>query len=431
MGKTKLIPLKDSKICIVGDNVLFINGIAVAYYIVPLTNYSVTSGDGALYDIQGITNILTGLSSSRADLAFSLQRFSKTIRKKDVLANLYETIRIYEPDYDMPAAFTKNIGDNEQEFCLLGVSLPLKDAVNVEDESIATTAKNIVKDIANSLFGNTTVLNEDKILTTEHNIFSVLRTKFARATKEMVFYNYVSKLYPCYNISYDKLSYINEYNFSNILGVVNQTVEDNFGYFVMHNEGVDFFDLEPQDTFGCILSIAKFPLQIPSENFPLNFDGMQINIKTIPKEKATLQLKRTRANDTGELDEALKAGAEIEQLEATVNAIDIATHAITEVEEGVQMCEFSANILITGLTREDLRQNIQYVVTALKDRDMLPAKSLTQAIDFIDHYVKIYPKKFDHFTNLQYPLSFQLNSGSLVGDSDGKFFVPSIGEDLM
>lgn len=431
MGKTKILSTTDSKIRIIGDNILYCNDIITAYYILPLTNYSVSSASGALYSIENITNLLSGLASQRQNVTFSLQRFSKMIRRKDVINNLYETIHLYAPDYDMPIDFTKNLANNTQDYCLLGVGISEKDMDNVEDATLKETAKELLSNVANTLLGiGSGVLKEDKILQAENNIYSVLRTRCARASKELVFYNYISKLYPCYEISYDRLSFINERNFSNILGSVTQTMEDNFGYFIMHNEGVDIFDLEPRDTYGCILNIKSFPLSIQSENFSMDYPGMQVNIQAVTKEHAAIQLKRTRSADRYELEEAIKAGAELEQLESTASSIDLATDAIDQVENGAQMCEFSANILVTGLDLKDLRQNIQYIISDLKDRDILPAKSLNQSLDYINGYVKLHPTKYDHFTMLQFPLSFQLNSGSLVGDSDGKFFTPSIGRDL-
>ena len=430
MAKTKIISVEDSKIRIIGDNILYCNGVITAYYILPLTNYSVASEQGIIFSINNITNLLTNLCSQKQNVTFTIQRFSKTIQKKDVISNLYSSIKLYAPDYEMPMEFTDRLTDNVQDFCMLGVGINEKELSNVEDISLKDTAKGIISNIANSLFGGVGPIDEERVLQSEKNIYSILSPRCVRASKELVFYNYISKLYPCYDISYDKLSFINENSFTDILGSVTQTLEDNFGYFIMHNEGVDFFDLEPQDTYGCILKIKTLPLKIDASNFPMDYPGMQLNIKSITKEKAALQLKRTRASDKYELEEALKAGAESEQLEKTAESIDIATHAIEELDEGIQMCEFTATILITGITKEDLRHNITTIISDLKDRDILPAKSLSQALDYINGYVKLYHTKYDHFSALAYPLSFQLQSGSLVGNSDSKMFVPSIGEDI-
>ena len=429
-GNTNIIPVIDNKISIIGDNILSINGNVNAYYILPLANYSITSETGSLYAINKITNLLTNLCQQRPEITFTIQRFSKKIKPTDVISNLYETIKVYSPDYEMPEEFTENLSSNVQDFCLLGVGISETKVNGVEDQSIVETFKQLFSDAANKLLGTGGSFDERKILDVEKNIYSVIRTGCVRASKELVFYNYVSKLYPCYELSYDKVSFINDTTFSSIMGTVAQTMEDKFGYFIMHNEGVDLFDCDPQVTYGCILNISQFPLNINSADFPMDYTNMQVNIKAVTKEKAAITLKRTRSADKYELDEALKAGAEIEQLEATSENIDIATNAIAEVEAGVQMCEFGAKILVTGITLEELRQNLTYVISNLKDRGILPQKSLTQSMDYINGYVKLTDVKYPHFTALQFPLSFQLNSGALVGNSDSKFFVPTIGEDL-
>ena len=434
MGKTKVISQVDNKIEIIGDNILFINGDFTAYYIVPLTNYSIISNEGALYAINSLTSLLSTFASQRGEVEFSLQRFSKLIETSDVIKNLYKTIRIYNKDYDMPYEFTQNLHHNTNEFCLLGVKINTKNVDGVEDKNILQVTKELASSLINSFLVSDIGVDEEKILQYENNIYNALKTKCLRASKEIVFYNYISKLYPSYNISYDEMSYINEENFSNILGSVTQIIEDGFGYFTMHNTGIDFFDYEPQETYGCILNIKQFPFKIYSEQFPMDYSFLngftQVNIKTLKKDDAKLQLKRIRASKKWELDEALKAGAELEQLEDTSTSIAIATDAIAEVEDSTILCEFNADILIQAETREKLKENIIRIQNDLKDRDILAAKSLTQGLDFLNSYVKLKSNKYHHLAALQFPLSFQLNSGALVGCSDSQFFLPSIGRDL-
>ena len=431
MGHVSVITKNESKISIIGTNILYNNGILTAYYILPLVNYTTASSGGILSSITSVTNLLTGLASQRDEIAFTISRIAKVIKSKDVVHNLIDTIKLYAPEYDIPIEFTANIKDNVQEYCLLGIDIQQKEIVNIEDSNFMDTAKQIVSRTANNFFnvGNINI-DEEKILAIENNIFSIIKTRCMRASDELVFYNYVSNLFPSYEISYDRLSYINSNNFTTILGAVTQTVEDNFGYFIMHNEGVDIFGQEPQDTYGCILDIKAFPLKINSMQFPMDYPGMQVNIKTVKKEDAALSIKRQRSADKYEFDQAAEAGAESERLEETARNINIATNALKEIEEGTQMCKFNATILVTSTTKEGLREKINLIMSDLKDRDILPAKSLSQGLDFLNGYVKLIPQKYDHFTTLQFPLSFQLNSGSLVGDADSKFFMPAIGEDL-
>lgn len=432
MGKNKnVLSLVDSKIRILGDNILYNDGVLNAYYILPLFNYSVASSSGIEYIINDVTSVLTSLSSRKRDITYSIQTFEKIIRKKDVLSNLLETIRLYEPNADMPDEFTKNLGPANQTFCLLSVEIDTSDIVNIESLSIKETAKEVGKNFINKLMGLEFDFDLDKIFSSEENIFMTLKQRCVRASKELVFYQYVSKLYPSYEISYDKLSFFNDTRYSDILGAVTQTVEDKFGYFIMHNEGIDLFDLDPQDTYGCILDVKEFPIAMNTSDFELNYPGTQVVIKSISKEQASIKIKRTRAADRYEQEEAEKAGAEIEQLEKTLESIDIATHALQELDAGVQMCTFNCSILVTGTTLQELKENVLLIQHDLKNKDVLAAKSLNQAKDFIDYYLKLRPRKFEHFSSLAYCLAFRLNAGSVVGDLDNsKFFVPAIGVDI-
>ena len=135
-----------------------------------------------------------------------------------------------------------------------------------------------------------------------------------------------------------------------------------------------------------------------------------------------------------------EGGAEIEQLETISNNIQIASRAISEIDnEGAILCQFNTSILVTSSeSLEDLRSKITNVITACKDRDILASKSLTQALDFLDHYINNKPKKYIHMANLSYPLSFQQNAGATVGDTESdinpitgkQIWSPSIGEDI-
>lgn len=440
MRNNSVVNLRESKIGIIGDNILYNGPIITAYYIMPLANYSVTSTQGRLASIELITDMLTNLALNRPGSTFSIQRFSKTIRAQDVYNNLLETIHLYRPDYDMPEEFTSHISDTYQDYCLLAVDIQQSDLINGEAYSTKDTLKELFGSMANKMFGiGNDGVDIQRVVSIEENIFSYLKPKCVRATKELTFYQYISKLYPSYEISYEQNSYFNDDNFSGILGVCNQTVEDNFGYFVMHNEGVDFFDLPQQETYGCILNLRAFPGHIQSENFPLNSLGTQINIQTIPKDKADIQLKRRRSSARYKVKEATEAGEEPEGIQAAEEMIDLTTHALAKSTAGVCMCRFNANILVLGVSKEDLTANVNSTVAILRDRGILVAKSLTQAQDFINNFVRLAPAKFDQFTELQFPLSFQQNFGAVVGQFDAKtkingknvaLHAPAIGEDV-
>lgn len=437
--QVKVTNINKNKLCIIGDNVLYNNGIITAFYIIPLTNYATNSDSGIEFAVKSLTNMITNLTTNNPTITFTIESIEKKIKRKDVIKNLLDTISIYRPDYEMPLAFTKNIRDDDQTYCILGIDIQQSTVTDVEDKSIWETIKEVSKDTINKFasLGNIKV-DPEQILKIEEDIYRTISGRCMRATKEIVFYTYVSKLFPNYIISYDKISYINENNFEAIMGAVTQTVSDNFGWFELHNEGVDIFGLEPQTTYGCMLDVHSFPVKIDSCNFPLDCPGSVVTtIKCMKKEDATVKIKRIRAADRYEVNQAIEAGAEIEDIEATQENIDIATKAIQDLESGEILCEFNTSILIYATSREELKKNIMEVITSFKDRNILAAKSLTQAADFLNNYVNKKPKKFLHIAPLAFPLSFQQNSGATVGDIEDRtpsgqpIWSPAIGEDIV
>ena len=429
--KPSVMTMTKNKLQIVGDNVLYNNGIITAFYILPMYNYSTSSNDGILRSISEITKLLMGLASQRPNIEFTIERINKIIRAKDVKNNLLETIKMYRPDYDMPLEFSANIRDEEQSYALLCIDIQQTDMGDVEEASLLSTIKQLFKSMVSGITGLGNInIDVEKILDVEKNIYSIIRHKCARASKELVFYNYVSKLFPCYEISYDKISFINENNFERIMGAVTQTINDNFGWFEMHNDGVDLFDLPIQNTYGCMIDIKGFPNKIVSYNFPMDYPGCVTTIKCLKKEAARLKLKRTRSSDKYEIGQAAQVGAEEETLDELSESIAIATHALSELEQGDMLCQFNTSILVTALNREELKKKINRLLADCKDRDILISKSLTQAKDFLDNYVNMKPQKYEHFASLQFPLSFQQNHGAIVGDTDTGINSPAIGEDM-
>lgn len=423
---------------IIGDNVLYNNGIITAFYVIPMSNYSTNSPQGIHNAVEKLTNMITNLTTNNPTVSFTIERIEKTLKRKDVLRNLLNTIKIYRPEYDMPPEFTTNVRDDIQSYCLLGIDIQQSTVTDVEDLTILDTAKALAKNMLNAFAGLGNMnADPEQILKLEENIFRTINHACVRASKELVFYNYVSRLFPCYEISYDALSYINEQTYEAIMGAVTQTITDNFGWFEMHNEGMDIFDLPPQTTYGCMLNVHAFPPKISTTSFPLTYPGVTTTIQCLKKEDAMLKLKRTRSSDRYERNQAIEAGAEIEQIEETQNSIEIATRAIQDLEAGDVLCQYNTSILVYAESREELKSRVMSIITSSKDRNILVAKSLTQALDFMNNYVNRKPQKLIHMGPLMFPLSFQQNDGATVGDSEGlttksgdPIWSPSIGVDV-
>ena len=431
MNNVKVSTISKTNIHIVGDNILYNNGVVTAFYIIPLVNYSTNTSSGVINNISSLVNTITNLTTTYPTIMFTIERIEKVIKRKDVLANLLETIQIYRPEFEMPLEFTNRVRDDVQSYCLLGIDIKNNTIADVEDYTIKDTLKSLFKSAVNALMNNSLAsYDPEGLLKIEENIFRTINNHCVRASKELVFYNFISKVFPCYEISYDKLSYINENNFETIMGVALQSISDDFGKFEMHNEGVELFDLEPQTTYGCMLDVHSFPPKIDPSYFPVDYPNTVTTIRCLRKEDAKIKLKRTRSSIRFERDQAIDANAELETIEEQQSNINIATRAIEALEDGEILCEFNTSILVYAETFEELKARVMRVITNGKDRGILIAKSLNQALDFSDNYINKKPRGFNHLAPLMFPLSFQQNYGASVGDTGTNFWSPEIGYDL-
>ena len=432
--KPKSMTQHVNNIKIIGENVLFNNGIITAYYILPLVNYSTASAGGIENTINDLTNLIKNLCTTNPDLTFTIERIEKKIKRKDVLNNLVDTIKLYRTDYDMPREFTDNIRDDVQSYCLLGIDIQQSNLAEVEDITIKDTLIALGKQAANVLAGlGNMKCDPEQILKIEENIYRTINYKCVRASKDLVFYNYVSKIFPTYVISYDKISYVNENTYEDLMGSVQMTVSDNFGWFEMHNEGVEIFGLPSEYTYGSMLIVDKFPTYIDNVNFPMDYPNTVTTIHCLRKEKSNIDIKRIRAADRYTQIQQIEANEDIEVVEKTQEQIDIATRALEDIDNGEIICQFNTSILVTAQTRDELKQDVMSIITQCKDRGILVKKNLEQAKSFLDNYINKKPEKYIHMANLKFPLSFQLNYGATVGDTynaPGDIWSPSIGEDL-
>ena len=410
---------------IIGDNILYINGYALAYYILPLVNYSTISTIGIEHNIEDLSNLITNLVGVVPDVTFSIERIQRTVDEDNVRQNLIDSIKLFRTDYDMPEVFSSRITQGTQNFCLLAVTIKASEVTEIADKTFWETMKEVFQSNINKFLVKT---NDDprQLLSVEESVFGAIKDKCARATKELIFYNFASKLFPRYVIHYDEMQYKEENAFSNIMNVLSQTVIDGFDHFKLTNEGLSIFGIgDYEDTYGCMLDVQSLPDKIPMAGFPLNFPDDNIHtvltIHCLKKNEALLKLKRTRSSDRYERDQAIEAGAEDEQIQKAVENIAIATYAIEELEEGDILCQFNVSFLVTGDTLSEVRNDVASLTSICKDKNIIVVKSITQALDFMDKYVyKKEMKKYQHMSSIVFPLCFQLNSGALVGDTPDK-----------
>jgi hypothetical protein len=429
-----------NKISIVGKNILSNQGINTAFYILPLTNFNVISEEGRESSISLLSTMFSTLALQRPGVCFTIERCNKKIEKLSVYNNLLDTIRLYDKDFDMPPEFTNRIFSTNQEYALLGVNIPNRRQIDVDEDAVGKTFKELLKRTKNWVLQiDDDSLDNEELIKEEENIFNLLRTYCVRASKELVFYHYVSKLFPGYSISYDSGAFFEDENLNRVLGYLNQTIKDEYGHFVMHNEGITFFGDEEdmqQDVYGCILKVSSLPVVVDVANNGIHHKGLQVNVRTLPIDKAKLKVKRKRGAAGGELTEAFDAAEKLESVVSRENVkelketITVANRAMDDIENGLVPCEFNASILVLGKDKQDLKRNVQATINELKNRNIVAVKSLNQAEDFIYGYLKLNPTNYNQFASIDYILSFQLTHGSMVGDYDADHSVPAIGSDI-
>ena len=80
--KPKINNLRKNDIRIIGDNILYNNGIITAFYILPLVNYSTASQSGISSSITKLVNMIANLNTTNPELTFTLERIEKKLKVK-------------------------------------------------------------------------------------------------------------------------------------------------------------------------------------------------------------------------------------------------------------------------------------------------------------------------------------------------------------
>lgn len=424
--------LRKNNIFLVGENILYDNGVVNAFYILPSLNYSIASRDSIRSNIRSLVNMLGSLASTRDGIKYTIERLDKVVKKDDVVHNLLETIKLYKEDYELPALFKNSIKDDMQTYCLLAVSINTQDVQNVEDLTLGGAFKTVTKKALSALSGLGDDFDEERAIAAEKAIYDAIRHKCVRASKEIIFYNYASKLFPNYEISYDKFGFLREENLENVLGSLQQIVHDKFGYLELTNVGAYMFDLPQQTTYATVLTIKNFPLTIDPTQFPLDYPNCQVNIEMLNKKKAMLKFKRARSVANYDENTMIDANAAIEELEEVANARELTDMAISELKKDEPFCKFNVSFLLYSETLDGLRTAIRNTVAKMHDKnDIDVIKSLNQAEDFLNR-LQYKCDVYEHTGSLEFPLSFQQNSGSIVGGGlEDKIYSPAIGVDIL
>ena len=424
----QLIVNNNNRIGILGENIIINEGNITAYYILNSVNYNIMKDRDREAAITSLEKMTNDLALKYPNIKFNIFKIDKSKSEDDVKRDLLKTMQKWDKSAtSIPEIYEKNITKHNYEYCILRVNIDINHIGDVEMMS----SKEIVKGIINKAFSTfrfkTQNVNMDfeKIASIEKDYFNTIRNYGTRLPKDLTFHMFISRLFPSYNISYNKDSYITK-NMKSILGYVNQEIDPYFGYFIMHNQGVELFGYKAKETYGCMMRINALPEVINSDNFNLDIPGMGVYFEEIPRKKAKLMIKRSRANLEYEEESAQNIGIkDIGDLKETIRLSNI---AIKNIDSGQAVANMSIPILLLGKSIEDIKQKRQNLISSLAENDIIATISLDQGKDFMDYYVNGICREYDFLGDARLALSFQLNSGPIIGvDVNSELSAPKIG----
>ncbi len=428
MPNTQIYTNTDDKIGIIGQNIMVQGNSIASYYILESYNYGIMAEPGRSSVIGRLESMMKSISMKYPNVKLSILNVDKPTSVVDVKKNLIDTVRMWDPSYgEIPEIFADNIKKQVEEYCILRMQIDSNDLGDVDTMTTKQIVGSMISKAAQIFSYRKISLNFKKIKDIEESYYNIIANYGARASRELTFYTYISSLFPSYDITYNRNSYITR-NSSPILGFVDQIVQSHFGYFTMENPGVEIFGHEMTKTYGSIVNINKFPPSINTDNFNLGIPNLRVNIELLPKKKAKLSIKRSRADLEFEQESAEQVGArDTDDLDENLELADI---ALEQLGRGNLLCNMSVSCLILGNDLKEVRAARQRIISQLADIDVIASQSLNQGADFINKYVKGTPGRYEHLVDLRVALSFQLNDSPIIGDGDSDLSAPKIGETI-
>lgn len=406
-------------------NIFINNGTVTAYYVLFPYNYEVFDLRSAERHINNLYTTISTIYSNMGEMKFSMFKLRNIVSKETTIENIIKTVNIYKKDYsEFPKEYQKYIKNITKDFSILAINIDAKNSIDIENQSIIAIMKQILDSFVKENF---TVshpgVNEDIIRMQNKNFANSLQNSAVPASSQLVMNIFINSVYPSYKLIYD--DYIMK-NSSSILSSIQQEIIPHLGWFEMSNSGIVAFGGEPRVTYGSILTILELPETINSENFNISMSGLNVNINIPTRQKALLKFKRMRAELEEEEGEAYDANTKDSDASENVSMLDA---AIKDIKAGRVMAELDANILVLAENKDELEKKKKNIISILSKKDIVCSISDNQALTYVNSFIKRAPNfsKYIHLMDLQYAISFQLDSGAIAGDSWSEFASPVIG----
>lgn len=426
-GRKYLIPYstqKRNRVSVL-KNVLINNGNITAYYVLYPFNYEVYDGQSADSHIQSVYSILSTLYQNLGEIKLSMFRISDIVSKQEVVMKIQETAGIYAPDFKMTDEYKSYVKSFYQEYSILAIRLESGYNIDIETQSIVesikqifdTTVGNVFKKVADSV-------NIDSIMSQNKNISHTIEKYAVPANEKLVMNLYMNALYPSYDLIYTE----DMFNRSNkMLGWTQQEIIPHLGWFELSNSGIADFGITPRVSYCSILTIVELPEDILIENFNIYVPGMKCNMRLLAKQDATLRFKRLRTDLKEELGDSIEVNEDAEEDSDGGEALGMSYDALKAIKNGRILTDFDLNILVIADSKEELDKKKKNIIASLGQIHITARIAQNQAKTFIRSFIDGNPSEYYNTADLLYPLSFQIDNGTYVGDFDSNFASPVIG----
>lgn len=422
------------QMALAGNNIIIHGNNAYALYSVIPHNYNLNSDETNDDHIGKLTNMIEVLSSTIPNIVFSFFKSSYIFGRDKKIERLNRTAQIWGRQKAADPHLTSSIESTLVDNNLLAVKLNLHSNKDVEDLNF----KDIIKSLYNStttaiLNEHTAVKNLENLCAMEKRIRRILSKYCTPVSKDFLVSAYLRCIYPNYNLVAKDMGASTDF----ILGELHQKYSPYFGYFKMSNDGVEMFNAEPMETYGTVLKVQELPVSIYSENMNLDISGMKTTVRVLRREEALKRFGVIRADLEFEGKNAQIAGArDLGELGQSLGLIDTAI----QKAGSETFCEFNSYITLVDTDFQKLKTRRQKLIGELKEINVIVTPAADQVQAYIDNFIMLagderaqtpgVASSFYHVSDLRFPLSFQTDFGSLVGDFDAKNFVPEIGSNL-
>lgn len=407
-------------------NCIINQGKQTLFFLVNLYNYNMYTSNSIENQLDQFYNLIVNIENSFPSLKFSVLSFNDIISPSKYVDSFIKTVRLWNPDFVPTDAFLNNVHSLSKNYCFLAINIDEKKNFDFNEVTIGGLIKES-KDKVLDLFANyeqqsIDTKKIDDISTTIDNLGQLM---IKPAPEEIVLAYYLGRVFPSYSlvVGEDEDYYQNKA----IISYLQQEFIPYFNYFEMTNQGVELFNVQRKTTYGCVIDIIEFPMEV-TDFFSLQHPELIVNCQTMSKRQAVVEFSRARADLRYEEETAAVAAADTGDVNFELSDYhDLAELGRAGAETGKKIVKADIHILVLANSKEKLDRERTRLISMLKEQNIIATFASEQAKTYVNSFIRLRPTNYPFLMDLRYPLTFRLNQGNAICDVDSQFTAPVIG----